>query len=110
MALEESLLAERNPYWTRVICTSPDKGAREGEKSLRNTNINGAHRDALHFLVMGPSLLQRLAVGIGWWFVIGGWWRLAVGGWRSAVSGPSGPLKDPLSPGSLTYLEEPSLA
>ena len=56
-------------------------------------------------MVMGPSLLQRLAVG-GWWrlaavggwrlvvgegwrrLVVGGWWRLAaVGGWRLAVGG-----------------------
>ena len=38
------------------------------------------HGDALCFLVMGPSLLQRL--------VVGGWWQLAVGGgWRLVVPG-----------------------
>ena len=64
-------------------------------------------------MVMGHSLLQRLAVGgwrlvvvggwrhlvaVGgsWWLAVGGWWGLAVGGWwplavgggsRSAVGG-----------------------
>ena len=64
------------------------------------------HGDALCFMVMGPSLLQRLVVG-GWWplvvggrwrLVVGGWWlgvgswqRLAVGGgWQLAVGGPWG--------------------
>ena len=49
-----------------------------------------AHRDALCFLVMAPSLLHRLAVG-GWRrLAVGGWRRLAVGGWRLAVGGPWG--------------------
>ena len=72
------------------------------------TNVHG---DALCFMIMGPSLLQRLVVG-GWWplaavrgwrFVVrgrlavggwwqlaavGDWWRLAVGdGWQLAVPG-----------------------
>ena len=63
---------------------------------------------ALCFMVMGPALLQRLAVGWwlvavgGWrWLVVGGrwfmglagggWWRLAAGsGWRLAVGDPWG--------------------
>ena len=49
------------------------------------TEVN-VHGDALCFMVMGPSLLQRLVVG-GWWqLAVGGWWRLAVGGWGSMVS------------------------
>ena len=42
--------------------------------------------DALCFMVMGPSLLQRLAVG-SWLLVVGGGWRLAVGSWQLAVGG-----------------------
>ena len=33
------------------------------------TQMN-VHRDALCFMVMGPSLLQRSAVG-GWWLAVG---------------------------------------
>ena len=53
------------------------------------TNVDG---DALCFMVMGPPLLQRLAVG-GWWLVVvGSSWRLAVGGsWRLAVGGCNRP-------------------
>ena len=40
------------------------------------TNVHG---DALCFMIMGPPLLQRVAVGGGW--------RLAVGGWRLVVPG-----------------------
>ena len=50
----------------------------------------------LMVMVVGPSLVQRLAVG-GWWLVafggwwglvVGSWWRLAaVGGWRLVVPG-----------------------
>ena len=38
---------------------------------------------------MGPSLLQRLAVGGSWRFVVGGgwWWLAAVGGWRLVAVG-----------------------
>ena len=42
------------------------------------TNVHG---DALCFMVMRPSLLQRLAVGGGWRLAVVGSWRLvAVGG------------------------------
>ena len=38
-------------------------------------------------MLMGPSLLERLAVG-GWWGLAVGGWRLAVGGgWRVAAVG-----------------------
>ena len=66
---------------------------RKGFGPPTETNVHG---DALCFNVMGPSLLQRLAVGGwrlavggGWRLVaVGGWWRLAaVGGWRLAVPG-----------------------
>ena len=67
-----------------------------GEAFVTPTPTND-HRDALCFLVMGPSLLQRLAVGGwqrlaavgGWRLVVGGGWRLAlsVDGWRMAVGG-----------------------
>ena len=46
------------------------------------TNVQ---EDALCFMAMGPSLLQKLAVGSSWRLAVGGWWRLAVGGWRLAV-------------------------
>ena len=43
-------------------------------------------RDALCFMVMEPSLLQRLALG-GWWRLaaVGGWQLVVGGGWRLAV-------------------------
>ena len=54
-----------------------------------NTNVHG---DTLCFMVMGPSLLEELAVGGGWRrLVVGRGWRLAVGGWWwLAVGGPWG--------------------
>ena len=56
----------------------PLRGA-GGESFVAPTEMN-AHRDALRFLIMGPSLLPRVAVG--------GWQRLAVGGgWRLVVPG-----------------------
>ena len=75
----------------------PPLGAREGhgtgqggggaglsfrgrKKTFVTPTETNVHRNALCFMVMGPSLLQRLAVG--------GWWRLAVGGgWRLVVPG-----------------------
>ena len=52
------------------------------------TNVHG---DSLCFLVVGHSLLQRLAVVVGGGgrrFVVGGGWRLALGGWQLvAVAG-----------------------
>ena len=68
-----------------------------GKKTLVKPTETNVHGDALCFMVMGPSLLQRLAVG-GWRLVgIGGWllmavgrWQLvAVGGWRLVVPGGS---------------------
>ena len=46
------------------------------------------HGDALCFLVMGPSLLQRLAVD-GWWrfAAVGGWRLAAICGWRLVAVG-----------------------
>ena len=46
------------------------------KKKVRDANGNECSRGRSLLHVMGPSLLQRLAVG-------GGWWRLAVGGWWS---------------------------
>ena len=57
----------------------PEGGGGEGFVTLTETNVHG---DALCVMVMGPSLLQRLAVGV-WWLAVGGWRRLAVGGWWS---------------------------
>ena len=49
----------------------------EGFVTPTETKVRG---DAVRFLVMEPSLLQRLAVG-GWWLAVGGGWRrLAVPG------------------------------
>ena len=42
-----------------------------GRKSLRDANMNERSRERSCFLVMGPSLLQRLAVG-GWRSLGGG--------------------------------------
>ena len=63
------------------------KGGGGGE-DLRNANRNEPHGDGLCFLVMGPSLLQRLAVD-GWRLAaVGSGCRLAVGGgWRLVVLG-----------------------
>ena len=57
------------------------KKKRKGFVTLTEMNV---HRDALCFMAMGPSVLQRLAVG--------GWWRLVAvgGGWWLAVSSPWG--------------------
>ena len=56
-----------------------------GEKIFVTPTEMKVHGDALCFVVMGPSLLQRLVVG-GWRLVVGGGWRrLAVGGWRLVV-------------------------
>ena len=66
------------------------KGGGGGFLTPTETNI---HRDALYFLVMGPSLLQKLAGGWwlvtvgGWRLVAGGWWGLVGGGWRLEVPG-----------------------
>ena len=76
------------------------------KKTLVTPTEMNFHGDALCFMVMGPSLLQKLAVGAWWqlavdggwcrlvvdggWWVAGGggWQRLAVGGgWRLAVVG-----------------------
>ena len=65
----------------------PERGGKR-KRFITPTETN-VHGDALCFMVMGPSLLQRLAVG-GWRLAaVGGWWELAVGGgwWRLAVSG-----------------------
>ena len=51
------------------------------------TNVHGAAGDALCFMGMGPSLLERLVVG-GWWLAVGGgWWRLMVGGCWGLAAG-----------------------
>ena len=56
---------------------------------------------ALCFMVMEPSLLQRLAVG-GWWLVVGDWWFvgwwLAGGRLPSLALVPVFPLPGVLSP------------
>ena len=64
------------------------------KKDLHNATKTNIHGDILCFMVMRPSLLQRLAlrgwrlvVGGGWRLAGGGWWRLAVSGWRLAVGG-----------------------
>ena len=77
---------------------------RNRKEDPRNASRTNVHGDALCFLVIARSLLQRLAVGgwrrlvavgSGWWLAVGGWrglevgsWRLvAVGGWRWLVAG-----------------------
>ena len=45
-------------------------------QALPEPNLHG---DALCFMVIGLSLLQKLAVG-GWRLAVGGWWRLAAAG------------------------------
>ena len=59
------------------------KGEKKTFATPTETNVHG---DALCFMVMEPSLLQKLTVG-GWWrLAVGGWWRLAaVGGWWGLV-------------------------
>ena len=71
----------------------------KGKKTFVTSKETNVHGDALCLMVLGPSLLQRLAVGGGWWglavvggwrlaAVGGGWWGLAVvGGWRLAAVG-----------------------
>ena len=71
----------RNGLGIAVVAgLSLKRGGGGGNGCVLPTETN-VHGDALCFMVMGPSLLQRLAVG-GWW--------LAVGGWRLAVGGPWG--------------------
>ena len=49
------------------------------------TNVHGG---SVCFLVMGPSVLQRLAVGSWWWLAaVGGWRLVTVGGWRLVAFG-----------------------
>ena len=77
------------PHGRRLSCGAGNKGlhcraerpVRGGKKKtfVKATEKNG-HRDTLCFTVMGPSLLQKLAVG-GWRLAVDGGWRLAVGGW-----------------------------
>ena len=57
-----------------------EKGSKRQQKCV--------HGDALCFMVLGPSQLQRLAVG-GWRLVVGSGWQLAAvgSGWRLAVGG-----------------------
>ena len=67
-------------------------GSLRGKETLgppkRNTKTN-AHGDALWFLVTGPSLLQRLAVG-GWRLAVAGNWCLAVAGGPGVGGGGRG--------------------
>ena len=60
---------------TRVVLQG-----RKKEKSEANV-----HGDALCFMAIGPSLLQRLAMADGgwWWLAVGGRRLVAVGGWWS---------------------------
>ena len=58
-----------------------------GEKIFVTPTETNVHRDALCFTVMGPSLLQRLAVG-GWQLAaVGGWRLVAVGSWHLVILG-----------------------
>ena len=58
------------------------------KKGFVTRKTTNAHGDTLCLMIMGSSLLERLAVGRwllavgGGWrrLVVGGWWRLAVGG------------------------------
>ena len=61
---------------------------KEEKKTFATPTEKNVHGDALCFVVMGPSLLQRLAVG-GWRLVAVGGWRLAVGGGIALCKGPS---------------------
>ena len=60
--------------------------SRGNKKHFVTPTETKVHGGALCFVVMGPSLLRRLAVG-GWRLAVGGgWWRLAaVGRWRLVV-------------------------
>ena len=84
-------LGTRPPNFGENLPSIPAGLSFRGEKDLRNADETNVHGDALCFLVMALSLLQRLAVG-GWRLVaVGSRWRLAVGsGWRLAVGGPWG--------------------
>ena len=60
------------------------------KKTFVTPTEKNVHGDALCYIVMGPFVLQRLAVG-GWRLVAVGGWRLAVGGsWRLAAVVPGG--------------------
>ena len=70
---------------TRCFCHEFSKPPRfplalrgKGRKGFVTPTERNVHRDALRFMVMGPSLLQK-----NWRLAVGGWRRLAVGGWRS---------------------------
>ena len=64
--------------------------SRGNKKTLLTPTERDVHRDTHCFMVMGPCLLQKLAVG-SWRLVVGNWWRLlrlVVGsGWRLVVVG-----------------------
>ena len=86
----ETVLLQRAPCphrgsheWTTTSAPSQDAPAQTAHRTRAFVTPTGTnvHGGALCFMVMGPSLLQRLAVG-GWWMVAVGGWRLAVGGWR----------------------------
>ena len=94
------------PTFRCAACPLVEHGAEQGcpqgeSESFGTPTETNVHGDALCFLIMGPCLLQRLAVdgwrlvvGGGWQLVVGGWWlavggwrRLAVGGWQLVVGG-----------------------
>ena len=69
------------------VCVCARTVLKGGGGTFVTPTEKNAHGDALCFMVMGPSLLQKLAVGGSWWLAVGGWWRLVVGGWRRLVVG-----------------------
>ena len=58
------------------------QGKKKKRKELVTPTATNVHGDTLCSMIMGPSLLLRLAVG-GWWRLVavgGGWWLVVVAG------------------------------
>ena len=78
------VVQKANKHKYRKLHSGPGLSFRGGGGVVTPTETN-AHGDALRFMAMGPSLLQRVGT---WRLAVGGWWRLvAVGGWRLVVPG-----------------------
>ena len=96
-------------YGHAWVCALSLRGGKPKQTFVTPTETN-VHGDALCFMVMGPFLLQRLAVVgrrlvvgcwwlvglaldgwrlvvVGGWRLVGGWWWVVVGGWRRLAVG-----------------------